>query len=322
MSRIVILGGGGFLGVKLAQEIANRGEVRGAAVTSLVQADLAAPEPVEAGFPVEGIAVDIRDRAALDSLFDPAPDIVFHLAAVVSGQAEAEFDLGLSINLMGTVNVLEAAKGAGNKPIVVFTSSVAVYGGENREPLVDTVLPNPQTSYGAQKLIGEVLINDFTRKGFIDGRGLRLPTITVRKGKPNAAASSFMSSIFREPLQGDTANCPAGEDYPIWHSSARTVIWNLIHAAEIDGADIGPNRCFAANGRKDTVAEMIAAMTSVAGPEPASRITWNREPVIEPIFMGWMADVDPAKARALGFRADESFEDNIRYFLEDDIERD
>ncbi len=321
MTRIVITGGGGFLGAKLAAEIAKRGEVAGKKVTSMVQADLAAPKPVEAGFPVEGVAVDIRDAAAVRKLCTPAPDIIFHLAAVVSGQAEEEFDLGMAVNLQGTINVLEAARAGDNRPRVVFTSSVAVYGGENKQPLEDTVLPNPQTSYGAQKLCGEVLVNDYTRKGFIDGCGLRLPTITVRKGKPNAAASSFMSSIFREPLQGDTANCPAAKDYPIWHSSARTVIWNLIHAAEIKGEDIGPNRCFALNGRKDTVEEMIAAMTRVAGPEPATRITWNREPRIEPIFMGWMADVNPAKARRLGFRADASFEDNIRYFLEDDIER-
>ena len=252
-------------GRKLAAALAAKGEIQGRAITHLTQADLVAPDPVTAGFPTEGAALDIADRAAVDAAFATPPDAIFHLAAVVSGQAEAEFDIGMRVNLMGTINLLEAARAAGHCPLVVFTSSVAAYGGEIPEMIEDWTALNPQTSYGAQKVMGEMLLTDMSRKGFIDGRGLRLPTVTVRPGKPNAAAaSSFMSSIFREPLQGETANCPVAEDYPIWSSAPRTVVANLVHAAEVPAADWGENRCLAIPGLTATVREMIDAMTAVA----------------------------------------------------------
>lgn len=314
--RALILGGGGFLGRKLAGALAARGSLRGAALTRLAQVDLAAPEPVSGA---EGLALDITDRAAAAALLGQGWDAVFHLAAVVSGQAEAELETGLSVNLQGSLNVLEGARAAGGAPVLVFASSVAVYGGDVPDPLHDFVALQPQTSYGAQKAAVELLVSDYARRGLIDGRSVRLPTVTVRPGKPNAAASSFMSSIFREPLQGQSANCPVGEDYPIWHCSPRVVIRNLIHAAEVDGAALGATRAFALPGRRDTVGEMIAAMTRVAGPEAATRITWERDPVIERIVMGWRAGLQPDHALRLGFVADASFEDNIRGFLEDDI---
>ncbi|MGB0411762.1 MAG: D-erythronate dehydrogenase [Pikeienuella sp.] len=319
--RVLITGGGGFLGTKLAAALAAKGEIQGREISHLTQADLAAPEPVSAGFPTEGIALDISDRAAVDTAFLTPPDAIFHLAAVVSGQAEAEFEIGMRVNLMGTINVLEAARAAGNQPIVVFTSSVATYGGEVPEMIEDWTALNPQTSYGAQKVMGEMLLTDMSRKGFVDGRGLRLPSVTVRPGKPNAAASSFMSSIFREPLQGETANCPVAEDYPIWSSAPRTVVANMVHAAEVKAAAWGENRCLAIPGLTATVREMIEAMTAVAGAEPASRITWNPDPAVQAICSGWRAHLNPAKALQLGFAQDTSFEDNIRWFLEDDIRR-
>ncbi|MEM7544085.1 MAG: D-erythronate dehydrogenase [Pseudomonadota bacterium] len=319
--RVLITGGGGFLGVKLARALAAKGEVRGEAISHLIQADLFAPEPVEAGFPVEGVALDIGDRAAVDAAFQTLPDCIFHLAAVVSGQAEAEFDIGLRVNLMGTINLLEAMRAAGNKPILVYTSSVAVYGGEIPDMIEDWTILNPQTSYGAQKAAGELLVTDYSRKGFIDGRGLRLPTVTVRPGKPNAAASSFMSSIFREPLQGETANCPVSEDYPIWNSAPRTVVSNLVHAAEVPEEDWGQNRCLAIPGQTNTVREMVDAMTNVAGTNAAGRITWNPDPFVQKITDGWRAYLNPAKALRLGFHQDSGFENNIRWFLEDDIRR-
>lgn len=319
--RVLITGGGGFLGVKLAKALAAKGEIRGRAITHLTQADLFAPAPVEAPFPVEGIALDIADRAAMDAAFAMRPDCVFHLAAVVSGQAEAEFDVGLRVNLHGTLNLLEAARHAGNRPIVVFTSSVAVYGGEIPEMIEDWTALNPQTSYGAQKAAGELLLTDYSRKGFLDGRGLRLPTVTVRPGKPNAAASSFMSSIFREPLQGEAANCPVSEDYPIWWSAPRIVVRNLVHAAEVPEEAWGANRCLAIPGRTATVREMVEAMTRVAGSNAAGRITWNPDPFVQKICAGWRAHLTPAKALRLGFAQDRSFEDNIAWFLEDDIRR-
>ncbi|MFV0475022.1 MAG: D-erythronate dehydrogenase [Pikeienuella sp.] len=319
--RVLITGGGGFLGAKLAKTLAEQGEIRGREITHMIQADLFQPEPVAAPFKVEGLALDIGDRAAVDAAFAAKPDAVFHLAAVVSGQAEAEFDIGLRVNLHGTLNLLEAARQAGNQPIFVFTSSVAVYGGEIPDLIDDFTILNPQTSYGAQKAAGELLVTDYSRKGFIDGRGLRLPTVTVRPGKPNKAASSFMSSIFREPLQGESANCPVAEDYPIWLSAPRTVVANLAHAAEPPAEEWGENRCLAIPGITRTVREMVEDMTRVAGSNAAGRITWNPDPFVQKICDGWRAHLKTDKAIRLGFRQDQSFEDNIRWFLEDDIRR-
>lgn len=319
--RVLITGGGGFLGVKLAKALAAKGEIRGQEITHLTQADIFAPEPITASFPVEGVALDISDRAAVDKAFEAKPDAIFHLAAVVSGQAEAEFDIGMRVNLFGTYNLLEAARAAGNKPIMVYTSSCAVYGGEIPDVIDDFTILNPQTSYGAQKAAGELLVTDYSRKGFIDGRGLRLPTVTVRPGKPNAAASSFMSSIFREPLQGESANCPVSEDYEMWCSAPRTVVANLVHAAEPSEEAWGENCCLSIPGMKHTVREMVDAMTSVAGSNAAGMITWNPDPFVQKICNGWRANLKTDKAIRLGFHQDVSFEDNIRWFLEDDIKR-
>lgn len=316
--RVLIIGGGGFLGAKLAAALAERGSLRGRDLERLVQADLVAPTP-KAG--AQGLALDITERAQVDALIGEGWDVIYHLAAVVSGQAEAEFDLGMRVNLDGALNVLQAARALETRPVVVFTSSCAVYGGDAPSPIGDWTALNPQTSYGAQKAAAEFFVTDMSRRGFIDGRGLRLPTITVRPGRPNAAASSFMSSIFREPLQGETANCPVGEDYPIWHCSPRVMIRNLIRAAEVEAEALGSNRCFSTPGRTDAVGEMIAAMRKVAGDEPVSRITWERDPAIERIVTGWRADIRADKALALGFERDESFEDNVRHFLEDDVRR-
>jgi nucleoside-diphosphate-sugar epimerase len=319
--RVLITGGGGFLGQKLGRALGANGSLRGHAITELVLADVAAPSLSGMPFPVTGVACDVSDEPAIRRLMTAPFDVIFHLAAIVSGQAEADFDLGLRINLFGTLNLLQAARAAGNCPVVVYASSVAAHGGEEPEVIVDGVELNPQTSYGTQKVMGELLLNDMSRRGMVDGRGLRLPTVSIRPGKANAAASSFMSSIFRDTMQGQTANCPVADTYPIYHTAPRTVIINLIHAAGLDGAVFGPNRCINLPGRTDTVAEMIAAMTLVAGAEPASRITWTPDPVIQAIVKGWRGHVLAEKGLRLGFAADRSFEDTVRWFLEDDIAR-
>lgn len=318
--KIAIIGGGGFLGQKLAGALAGNGKLRGQEITALVLADMTAPATVEAAFPVETVACEIRDRAQVDAAIAGA-DVIYHLAAVVSAQAEAEFDLGLDVNLMGSLNVFQAARALGTCPVVVFTSSVAVYGGDVPELIEDWTALNPQTSYGAEKAASELLLTDMSRKGFIDGRGLRLPTITIRPGKPNKASTGFMSSIFREPMQGESSNCPVGRDFPVWHCSPRAIVGNLIHAAEIESAALGQNRCLAMPGRTDTIGEMIDAMTRVAGSEPATRITWDRDDWIEGIVRQFRTALNPQKALSLGFAADASFDDNVRYFLEDDIRR-
>lgn len=320
--RILITGGGGFLGQKLARRLAADRHLRGRAIGELVLIDLAAPSaPSPAPFAITATACDISDATALAPVFATPFEVIFHLAAVVSGAAEADFDLGLRVNLVGTLNILQAARHGGNCPVVVYASSVSAHGGEEPQTITDGLELNPQTSYGSQKVMGELLLNDMSRRGFLDGRGLRLPTVSIRPGRANAAASSFMSSIFRDTMQGGSANCPVGRDYEIWHSAPRTVIANLIHGANLDAAAFGPNRCLNLPGRTDSVGAMIAAMTLVAGPEPAARITWNRDPVIEAIVMGWRNRVVPEKARHLGFRADASFADSVRWFLEDDIEK-
>lgn len=316
--HVLITGGAGFLGQKLARALVAAGTLRGAPITRLTLFDIADPTPPVAAFPVLTVAGDIAQEETLAALFADGVDVIYHLAAVVSGAAEADFDLGMRVNLGGTLALFEAARRLPTMPVLVYASSVAVHGGTAPATVTDGVELNPQTSYGAQKAMGELLLTDMSRRGFVDGRGLRLPTVSIRPGRPNAAASSFMSSIFREPLQGEAANCPVGPDFPLWHSAPRTVVANLIHAAEIDGAAFGPNRALTLTGRRDTIGEMIAAMTRVAGPEPAARITWEPDPAIEAIVRGWRSDLRPEAAARLGFRTDASFEDSVRWFLEDD----
>ncbi|SEN15907.1 Nucleoside-diphosphate-sugar epimerase [Pseudorhodobacter antarcticus] len=317
--RVLITGGGGFLGQKLARALGTTGQLRGQPITQLTLADLAAPAPLTLPFPATNTACNITDPADVQTLMAQPFDVIFHLAAIVSGQAEADFDLGLNVNLFGTLNLLQAARTHANAPVVVYASSIAAHGGEEPAHIVDGVELNPQTSYGTQKVMGELLLNDMTRRGMVDGRGLRLPTVTIRPGRANAAASSFMSSIFRDTLQGETSNCPVAPDYPIYHTAPRTVVANLIHAANLNCADFGTNRCINLPGRSDTVAQMIAAMTDVTGPDAENRITWHPDAAVQTIVKGWRGHCTPTKALALGFAQDASFADTVRWFLADDI---
>lgn len=320
--RILITGGGGFIGQKLAKRLCETGNVNGHEITSITLADIQQPAEFGSTIPVKRIVADISVATEASALFADKPDIIYHLAAVVSGAAEADLDLGLRVNLGGTMNILEAARKqgqSGTPPMVIYASSVAVHGGEAPEVVIDGIELNPQSSYGTQKAIGELLLQDFSRKGLIDGRGLRLPTVTIRPGRPNAAASSFMSSIFRDTLQGNTSNCPVSRDFPVWHTAPRTVVENLIHATTIPAANFGYNRNVNLPGRTDTIGEMIDAMTAVAGAGAEGRITWETDSTIEKIVMGWRGHFVPEKGLALGFQADASFQDSVRYFLEDDI---
>lgn len=316
--KVLILGGGGFVGQKLAKALSARGTLRGQPIDTLVLADIVDPPVVDAPFDVEVATCDISDASQVDALISDDTDVIYLLAAIVSGQAEEDLDLGMRINMMGTLNVLERCRALPHAPVVVFTSSVACYGGDLPDVITDQTLLNPQTSYGAQKAIGELLVNDYSRRGLIDGRGFRLPTISVRPGKPNRAASGFMSSIFREPLNGIASNCPVSRDFPHFYLSPRKCIENLIKGAEIPAEDFGQNRCMTMPGQNLTIGEMIDAMTAVAGPEPETLITYEADEAVWAIAKGWQFKIDTAKARALGLTADESFEDNIRYYIEDD----
>jgi len=319
--RVLITGGAGFLGQKLAHALAKAGRIDGHEITAMELVDVVAPAKVDAGFPVLAHAYDISDAAPVAASFAHKPDYVWHLAAVVSGAAEADFDLGMRVNLRGTMNIFEGARGAGNNPVLVYASSWAAHGGEEPEVIEDGVELNPQTSYGTQKVIGELLLNDYSRREFLNGRGLRLPTVSIRPGKANAAASSFMSSIFRDTMEGRKSNCPVPRDFPVWHSAPRTVVANLIHAACVPAADWGSNRCINLPGRTDPIGEMIDAMTRVFGPEAEARITWEPDPVIEKIVKGWRAYCTPGKGWRLGFQVDKDFADTVRWFIEDDIRR-
>lgn len=320
MTRVLITGGGGFLGQKLARKLGEVATLRGQDITEMTLVDLGQPAEVPAPFPVNRVAVDVSDETAVNNVFSTPYDVIFHLAAVVSGAAEADFDLGMRVNLFGTMRILDAARRQGNTPVVVYASSVAVHGGEVPDPVPEGAELNPQTSYGSQKAMGELLVQDMSRKGLIDGRGLRLPTVTIRPGKANAAASSFMSSIFRDTMQGNPANCPVSEDYVVWHTAPRTMISNLLHAAEVDAEAFGFNRNINLPGRSDSIGDMIAAMDRVAGPAASRLITRDRDPAVEKIALGWRGTIRHDKALRMGFTADASFEDSVRWFLEDDIE--
>ncbi len=317
--NIVIIGGAGLIGQKLARALAARGTLRSRPIARLTLADITDPATVEAPFPVTSLSCDITDPASVAAAIPQDTDVIYLLAAIVSAHAEEDFDFGYKVNMTGTLNVLEHARAMGTAPALVFTSSIAVFGGEVPQPFTDHSALNPQISYGAQKAIGEILVNDYARRGFIDGRGFRLPTISVRPGKPNRAASGFMSSIFREPLQGQPANCPVDPDFPHFYLSPRQCVANLITGAEIPREALGKNPTMTMPGRVWTIRQMIDAMTAVAGPDPARLITWDPQPELAPILDGWRLDIRPEKAARLGLAPDASFEDNIRYFLEDDL---
>jgi nucleoside-diphosphate-sugar epimerase len=238
-------------------------------------------------------------------------------AAIVSGMAEADFDLGMRINVDATRHLLEACRACGTRPTVVFTSSVAVFGGPLPERISETTALNPQTSYGIEKAIGELLLADYTRKGFIDGRALRLPTISVRPGRPNAAASSFASGIIREPLNGEDGICPVGPDARMWLASPHTAIESLIAAHELASDALGNCRWINVAGISVTVGEMVASLERVAGPDAARRVRWQPDPRIEGMVRGWPGAGDNSRALALGFPVDENIDALIRQYMQE-----
>jgi D-erythronate 2-dehydrogenase len=321
--RIVITGGAGFLGRRLAHAILERGHLTdGAGTEREVREILLFDVAAASGFAdprVRTLAGDIADPALVAAAIGGETDSVFHLAAVVSGEAEADFDLGWRVNVDATRHLLERCRALARPPKVVFTSSVAVFGGALPDVVPDTQALAPQSSYGAQKAVGELLVHDYTRKGFLDGRSLRLPTVSVRPGKPNRAASSFASGILREPLAGVEATCPVPADTRMWLLSPRRAIGNLLLGHEVPAAALTQGRSVNVPGISVTVGGMLDALRRVAGDAVASRVRFAPDPAIERIVRTWPRDFDAAYGRALGMQADADFDAIVRQYIDDEL---
>lgn len=316
--KILITGGGGFLGFRLAQALAARGQLGGKAISSITLLDGAFPPAAAADKRLTAVTGDVADAGTLARVCPPDTDAVFHLAAVVSGAAEADFDVGMRVNLKGTELLLATMRKCARPPRLVFTSSVAAFGGELPVVLDDSTIANPQTSYGTQKVIGEYLVSDYTRKGFLDGRSLRLPTIVVRAGKPNAAASSFASGILREPLNGEASECPVAPETGVWMLSPGRVVEAFIHAWELPPEAWGTQRWLNLPGITATVAQMIEALKKVAGPTVAERVVYKADARIQAIVKTWPVNFRAPRALAMGFRADADVESIIRDYIADE----
>jgi nucleoside-diphosphate-sugar epimerase len=321
VTHVLIVGAAGMVGSKLTRRLVADGVVAGKAIDTLTLADwVAAAPPADAPFPVKTVAGDLSSPGVAEGLVASRPDVVFHLAAIVSGEAEADFDKGYRINLDGTRLLFDAIRkiGDGYRPRVVFTSSIAVFGMPFPEAIGDEFFQTPLTSYGTQKAIDELLLSDFTRRGFMDGVGIRLPTICVRPGKPNKAASGFFSGIIREPLAGEEAILPVPDTVRHWHASPRSAVGFLIHAAGLDSDKLGARRNLTMPGVSATVVEQIAALRKVAGEKVANRIRREPDATIMRIVEGWPRNFVPERALALGFRAEHNFEEIIRIHIEDE----
>ncbi|MBN9434750.1 MAG: SDR family oxidoreductase [Bosea sp.] len=320
--HVLILGAAGMVGRKLTAALVADGGLGERALERLTLIDVVEP-PLPEGFTgaVDRRAADISEPGVAASLVAGRPDIVFHLAAIVSGEAEADFDKGYRINLDGTRYLFDAIRlvGDGYTPRVVFTSSIAVFGAPFPDKIPDDYFTTPLTSYGTQKAIGELLLSDYTRRGFFDGVAIRLPTICVRPGKPNKAASGFFSNIIREPLAGHEAVLPVSEGVRHWFASPRAAVGFLKHAATLDGARIGPRRAISLPGLSCTVGDEIEALRRIAGDKVVARIRRESDATIERIVAGWPTDFDVRRAAELGFAAETRFDEIIHAHIEDEL---
>ena len=322
--HILIIGAAGMVGRKLMARLVADGALGGKPISAFTLVDVVQPE-APAGFAgkVDAVAADLSDPGAAASAVAGKPDVIFHLAAIVSGEAEADFDKGYRINMDGTRYLFEAIRHAGMHeryaPRVVFTSSIAVFGAPFPEAIGDEFFTTPLTSYGTQKAIGELLLSDYSRRGFFDGIGIRLPTICIRPGKANKAASGFFSNILREPLAGLPAVLPVDEDVRHWHASPRAAVGFLLHAATMDLSPLGWRRNLSMPGLSATVGEQIAALRGIAGEAATRLIRREPDPAIMRIVAGWPRNFDTARARSLGFVAETSFEEIIRVHIDDEL---
>ena len=322
--KVLVIGAGGMIGRKLCRRLAHEGHIGGQAIDEAILFDIIPPPPIDAPFPVTRDSGDIAAPYVTPKLARLRADLIVFLASVVSGEAEADFEKGYSINLDGGRGLFEAIRqehlqsGGTYCPRVIFTSSIGVFGAPFPEKIGDEFLCTPLTSYGSQKAMLELLLADYTRRGFFDGIGLRLPTICVRPGAPNKAASGFFSGIIREPLSGKEAVLPVSEDVRHWHASPRSAIGFLLHAANLDTSVLGARRTLNLPGVSATVGEQIEALRRFAGEKAVRLIRHAPDDTIARIVAGWPRDFEPTRAKALGFQADADFSAIIRAYVEDD----
>ncbi len=316
--RVLITGAAGMIGRKLTAALHARGTVQGKAISQLILHDIVA---AAAEAPHIALVGDLSAAGVAEALISHRPEVIFHLAGVVSGEAEANFDLGYRVNVDGTRALFEAIRAADYAPRLVYASTTAVFGGPFPEEIPDDFAPTPHSSYGVQKLIGEALLSDYSRRGFFEGIGLRLPTICVRPGKANRAASSFFSGIIREPLNGLPADLPVARDWLHTMASPRAAVGFFLHAAELNLSVVGPGLNLTLPGVAVTVGEQIEALTRAAGADVAGMIRDVPDPAVWAIVQTWPRRFAATRAKALGFRAEDSFDQILQAYMEDDLRR-
>jgi len=316
--KVLIFGGGGFLGKRLAEELMEKGGLELGKIDRLILFDKVFPKDFSHDTRLELVKADFSDDTAVRKVLQSSPEIIFHLAAVVSGEAEKNLDLGMQVNLHATLQLLEICRELGQHPRLIFSSSSAVFGGDVSKIIADETAPKPRSSYGTQKAVAELLINDYSRRGFVDGRSLRLPIIAIRPGKPNEATSSFVSSIIREPLHGEKAICPVPPETEVWVQSPKRITSNFIHAANIDQTAFGDDRIITIPGLTTSVQELVDCLQSIAGQAIVDLIDWEPDEFLQSIVLTWPPHYSAGRAGKLGFASDGSVYEIINAYIEEE----
>lgn len=316
--NVIIFGGGGFIGQRLARELLDIGGLILGKLSQLTLVDIAFPRDKQIDSRLEYVEADISDEKVMGKLLEKNPAVIFHLAAVVSGEAEKNLDRGMKINFHTSFRLLELCRSFDIHPRIVFASSCAVFGGDITKVIDNETGPKPQSSYGTQKAMVELLMNDYSRRGFVDARSLRLPTIAIRPGKPNTATSSFVSSIIREPLNGKSATYPVPLETEIWIHSPKRVVQNFIHAANIEQSELGNDRVINLPGLNTTIKEMITSLEGLTNLDVVKLISHKPDAFLESIVLTWPPRFDSQRALELGFKSDSSMKEIIRLYIDEE----